>query len=114
MITSQVKNATTPYQHTQSHLPQDNKGLFGGKLEGDGMSSIRNYPYSTQVFNLSFPAYHQSRDIIFLAKSFPSLERCVYRIAVLGGLSLMKSYENTYPKSQCCAEERRHLKMDLN
>lgn len=86
MITSRVKNATTPYQHTQSHLPQDNKGLFGGKLEGNGMSSIRNYPYFTQVFNLPFPAYHQSRDIIILAKSFPYLEGCAYsRTAVLEG-----------------------------
>lgn len=62
-------------------------------------------------FYLPFPVNRQSKDIIVLAQSFPSLEGYVYsKTAVLGGLSLMKSYENTYPKSQHCAREKRNLK----
>lgn len=60
---------------------------------------------------LRFLLPFSSQSSIILAQFFPSLEGYVYsKIAVLGGLSLMKSYENTYPKSQCCAKE----KMDLN
>lgn len=103
MITSKVKNATIPYQHTHSPFPQDNKGLFGGKLEGNGQGITLILPRFLPLFS--------SQSSIILAQSFPSLEGYVYsKITALGGLSLMKSYENTYPKSHCCAKEKRHLK----
>lgn len=78
MITSKVQNATIPYQHTHSHLPQDNRGLFGGKLERNGQGITLN---STQIFTSLFQTI-----INHFSSIFPFLGRvCLQQNSSFGG-----------------------------